>query len=531
MEEREAYLAQVAANAAIAARPEENPYASREDLIAALERAVAAGRFSVAQQIQVLIAMGETERAEVLTAISNSMNTSGTSTTPPPDETIANTRSLNPDWEGVHMSAPEDLSFFYEPLPQRNISVDQAFLEAQMNGRLQLSAEQRRALFAETQSWFNNAPYIPGISPTQGTSIVGRLYLGLLQKLSAAISEQEATQYAFAVQSVTSIPKEKIIAIYRAAKTDAGINMSILGPKLRELFITGNYAHLFEGPQSPEQNTTARVLSAVTDKTVYHDGNVRIRFDIATEGKEVSKIEVYRADGTSPIALGSVSHTFAMVSLNQFAGCEENVQLRIKVYFKDGTRAEGLTGTFFVEKLLPDANQKIVNYLRDTLQPTLEKVSDTEWEAAEEGGGGTCKVWVQTKLMSAVYGNEEGRPTIPANKITTNPDGTKTSIYHEWEDDEDVLKISSYDEDISGNNEIANQFSEALAGDFLQMEIKFSDGSILPHTAVFDRTDANGIWVYDSNWNDPMDGTVRWHHFSWEYLSDILQKMTVYRIK
>ncbi|MDD4319842.1 MAG: M23 family metallopeptidase [Candidatus Peribacteraceae bacterium] len=198
------------------------------------------------------------------------------------------------------------------------------------------------AVYLEAQHWYQLNGELP--DPAWKTevhtdSLVGRFFLGLAQQLQRAHTAGDMTQMqilAEKAQLLTDIPAEKILAHF-------------LDKKLGKLFQEGNYGDIFYN-QTDAAPMSTQILSAIPNKTLYHNEDIRIRFDVIPNGKELAYVQVYRADQAPPPASSGngvldeavLSHAsnqlFVTVPLSKFTpGMSESVTLLVRAYFRDGT--------------------------------------------------------------------------------------------------------------------------------------------------------------------------------------------------
>ena len=184
------------------------------------------------------------------------------------------------------------------------------------------------------------------------------------------------------------------------------------------------------------------------------------------------------------------------------------------------------TVTILSHERLPTPNNQIINYLHSQIQPILIQISDHEWKSTDIGAGDTCKKWVSMIVIPNAFADSTYHPIIPKNDLNT---------YSEWILDEgsDVLKYDQF-KPTENEPDLVNKliifFKNALPGDIIQSEIKTGSGN-MPHTFIVDSMTNQGLWVFDSNWSNDLDGTVRYHLFPYEKLASMGIEYTIYRVK
>jgi peptidoglycan hydrolase CwlO-like protein len=295
------------------------------------------------------------------------------------------------------------------------------------------------------------------------------------------------------------------------------------------------WSHLFiTTPDSSESR-------AGTDRTVYDGGSVRVTWDLPADHPEILQVRLYFINNAltghqaseAPLASPGANDHFANIPVSAFGQCGENFAVKVAVWFKNGTTFGMTTEGFSVTEIgidknalenLPEPNRKIVEYLRGVVLPTLIEKSPTE-QVAMEPVGVECKVWVQINLMNEVFVGSK-IPEIPKTDITA---------YYKWlltgADDEDVITVKSviHNPDSFDLNSDVKLFSETvLPGDIIQVSMRYSDGTIGPHTFVVDKMDESGVWIFDANWQ--RDLKIMYHYIPFESVSKFIA-YSVYRIK
>ncbi len=198
-----------------------------------------------------------------------------------------------------------------------------------------------RAVFTEVTEWYDsgNAGLLSTLHIRRDT-LVGQIMFGAANRLW-----QEQTAYgqwyaATALEIVTSIPAQKIVAA-RAAATTAQDFVA----RFEALLGEAQYGHLLA---SPVAALTPRIFAASTDRSPEHpytDTDIRIRFDVALAGKDLTKVEVY--DGDRKLAT-TTSATFVTVPLSDIGRSSSFLTLTLRVTLDDGTTLERQTTPFAV---------------------------------------------------------------------------------------------------------------------------------------------------------------------------------------
>ena len=79
---------------------------------------------------------------------------------------------------------------------------------------------------------------------------------------------------------------------------------------------------------------------------------------------------------------------------------------------------------------------------------------------------------------------------------------------------------------------MAENWRNVIVGQIVQMNVRFIDGHIGPHTAVVARKDSSGVYFIDSNWYKTTDpNRVRFHYLSYIDLASVVTAYTVYDIR
>jgi hypothetical protein len=284
------------------------------------------------------------------------------------------------------------------------------------------------ALFQEAMSWYDVNSTMPSMSFTaRHDSLVGKLFLGLIQKLDEQQNDpSEQIRTALLAEAVTDIPAWKIL---KRTRNDWSVNPE--GMQL--LFDQAEYDDLFDQPV--DENTAPTLRYANVDRPTYTEGDVRIRFDVLSEGKTLDYVEVFReGDNTSVVSNrlgGSRNRLFAEIPVSVIGMSGENMHLNLVVHFEDGTTADLLTEVFSV-----DPNHVMQNALTlddMNLVPDYEGHLGSDYEAPE----GTPFLWngpnatvigvlAGTQTEDEPLGNGYGTMAIML-EITLDTDNTFTS--------------------------------------------------------------------------------------------------------
>lgn len=79
---------------------------------------------------------------------------------------------------------------------------------------------------------------------------------------------------------------------------------------------------------------------------------------------------------------------------------------------------------------------------------------------------------------------------------------------------------------------MAESWRNVIIGQIVQMNIRFTDGGVGPHTAIVANKDANGVYFIDSNWyTRDAPNQVRFHYLSYSDLASSVTAYTVYDIR
>jgi len=410
--------------------------------------------------------------------------------------------------------------------------------------RAWVAARGENALYAEAQNWYDPNVATPALSQltVRHDSVVGRIFKGLIQQID--LSGEDASrqlELAAVAEAVTAIPAEKILAALNVQDASA----------MKRLFEDAGYGSIFL-TSSMASNAPAQVLATNVAVVV---GNVRVRFDIVTEGKEIATVKLLNA--TTGEEYGGTRHTtFVEVPLERIAMCSENLQFRVVATFTDDSSktsdpTEGIavdapvSGEILAKRILgaqwdeltqeqrnavSDAldfgdlsatpqNERIINYLVENYLSNGAMTFDSEkmeWrgeayiddpDTDADDLIGECKYWAQMDVIKAATGR-----VLPPN-----------SSNYEWNLDirgETVTPLVTSNSS-SDNLEEAIKL-HATAGDVLQCDM-----GIYGHTMIIGKVDNDGVWVFDSNASE--DKTPRYHKVSFSVLNPS-SDFTIYRV-
>ncbi len=383
--------------------------------------------------------------------------------------------------------------------------------------------------FAEALSWFNpNASILKYFPSLRSDTVMGQIAIGFMDKTEILHDMKKRMRYALAMESVTGIPRSTFLD---APQSNQGKLLNYLG----DLWTKLQYPPLIKS-----KNDTLSFRAQAEKAKYVSDEVVRFSVDAATGGKAIASIELHPDLPVGPeyFLLGqSEGQTYVTVSVAtlQEHNLTGSIILKAKITLSDGTVIEKQTGSVGIAKptkpnlvapkapeTLPEPNRILVNYLRTTVLPTLQKVSETEYKSADIGAGGECKIWVQkTAVPSAFVGTTA--PVIPSN----SPD-----IKAEWKESDDIIVAGKFAQRDMRSLEAVQKFFQntAIAGDMIQMEVQTGTKTI-PHTLIIDSVTKEGIWVFDSNWSMDFDHTVRYHFMAYDSLTNKINETTIYRIK
>jgi hypothetical protein len=237
---------------------------------------------------------------------------------------------------------------------------------------------------------------------------------------------------------------------------------------------------------------------------------------------------------TPPLAVVTKGQFFVDIPLSAFRGLQyDNFVMRVVATTITGQQVTTYTNSFVVKNIPPSAdhlpapNQAVVDYLRNTVLPTLNPVyaedgkTIVEWRSAT-GDGDECKYWIQQTLVPSIF--EESRPSIPNNNANAQ---------YEWYDSsDDITKVASVlnlKDSPDPTKEVKALFTNhVLPGDFVQSQITYLSGDVGPHTFIIDEINNDGLWVFDSNWH--LDKAIGRHFIKYSSIDDAKNKFTIYRI-
>ncbi|HVW66639.1 MAG TPA: hypothetical protein VHA78_02815 [Candidatus Peribacteraceae bacterium] len=398
--------------------------------------------------------------------------------------------------------------------------------------------------FKDVQEWFDPFGSHPDFDVRSDT-IVGKIFLGLLQKLNGTSDLGQQITYSKEVADITDIPWFKIMQVVENS------TISTRASQLMELFSQkAGYNEIFAASNAPGSDPQIFVTN-IYDMTPDGKDCIRVRFDMAaadwTYGHASAYI-MYQGSQYSDVPVGSEidNQLFIRIPIkdinDQMPFSHGPIQIKIAAWFgkEDSQNAQSLqthVGDKSTEitvpvdgamEQLPIPNQEILTYLRNTILPTLQVVSPTEFMATEKSGE-SCKQWAES-IIENVF---NGKITLPGNKYVMDTNGNIQYVYDEWFDSNDVTSLGEFVNSTKSTADVKNYFQNKLSGDVIQMDAILG-AEETPHTAIIDRIDANGVWVYDSNWGLRVSGmddnTVRLHYFTFDHLAQILNSITIYRI-
>ncbi len=132
--------------------------------------------------------------------------------------------------------------------------------------------------------WKVSAPTVITSSAMRTDTPAGRIIVNAANQIRTTTSRYAQLSIAFTVQLLTDIPASRLMEIASAATPAAA------GDVLQKLITDAQYGHLLSGTQR-----NLSVLTAAPDKPAYSmdDNEIRIRFDVATEGRSIRRVEVY----------------------------------------------------------------------------------------------------------------------------------------------------------------------------------------------------------------------------------------------
>lgn len=196
---------------------------------------------------------------------------------------------------------------------------------------MNLAGTSRREMYSQVESWYDaqHSPLIQSLTVRRDT-VAGRLLFGAFNRLF-----QETTAYgqwydALQMEAITDIPASKIMEV---ANTSS--NGQTFVSRALSLVSEAQYSHLLQA--QPTGGAVVGIISATPDlpqDTPYTSGNVRIRFDVATNGQEVlyatAKLSDGRVVGTSASAL------FLDVPVSSLGLTSSSLKLTIQITLSDG---------------------------------------------------------------------------------------------------------------------------------------------------------------------------------------------------
>lgn len=350
-------------------------------------------------------------------------------------------------------------------------------------------------------------------------TVVGRMFLDLLQKMNATNDFGEQVSYSLAVQDITAIPYFKIMkAIESGGPTTRAGN-------LLNLFIEAGYGEIFQGGSA----TSPQVTVVAPDKVHYGTGEtVRVRFDVASVGNifdHAFAYVVYNGQQMSdtPISIELDSRMYARIpvaaiqsQLNFSHDGPISVQLKIAAWFRpdNGVSSQPMLTAGGVSKPievppqylnmnilnfsdldgLPE-NQKLVNsiiqdyFMSSDPNKKPEYISAIEWRAAIHGTGDRqCKPWLDDVFVKNATGID-----LPLNDPNDLSKWVEDTTGH-------IQKVVT--SDTGTNFQTAVQNNDVKSGDIVQMRGSFAPSG---HTALIGKIQSDGVWLFDTNFGTQSD--------------------------
>ncbi len=143
--------------------------------------------------------------------------------------------------------------------------------------------------------------------------------------------------------------------------------------------------------------------------------------------------------------------------------------------------------------------------------------NDDETTAIDESDLGECKYWVQKLVIEPALGI-----LIPNNNVPKNADGTSDyTKQYMWENLKNVQQVVPTNFDLDFQSAFQNYSIEA--GDIIQVS---GDNWHGQHTMIIGKIENDGIWVFDSNYQEK---TPMYHRISFSKL-DENTGFTIYRV-
>ncbi|MEK6704560.1 MAG: hypothetical protein AABZ06_02120, partial [Bdellovibrionota bacterium] len=129
-----------------------------------------------------------------------------------------------------------------------------------------------------------------------------------------------------------------------------------------------------------------------------------------------------------------------------------------------------------------------------------------------DGDLGQCKLWLQQRVVNN------------ALSFSLPPNSTSENAYS-WDESVHIQQQASWNNG-SIHEAIINPELDIEAGDMIQMAN--SDGSLVQHSLVIGRIEADGIWIIDSNYVEAK--TPGYHKLSFDTL-DQYDRYSIYRAR
>jgi len=534
VQQHEANVEQIAAQAVIAAR-EGSSIASRADLLAAIDRAVAAGRITIAQRAQMVLAMNG---VETIVAVAEKVATAGVSDGGTVGGVI------------VHRSTEEE---------QKNM------FHSAMGW---MTADGQRQL------------HDLGIDVRTDT-LAGKLFVGLFQQLSTNADFSQNLAVSNTVAKVTDMKTEDILRTAWITSQERRTPKAI-AEELHALFHRGQYRNIFNA----QENGPVSVQLAAANKPNYTDADsfVRIRFDVNSQNYHHANAYLVIDGVKNPAALTLELHDtlfidIPMVAITSKLGSRTSAHVQVVIQLmtmdnvaltfengggkvSDGFIVESTGLRAIVSKdgdpltesqrqqvqealdmgdisKLPETNrliiEKLLNSYIQTGELKYDMYSDSgvsfELESSKIHDGGQCKSWVQGTILESILGEKVARNDLE------NPG--------HWLEDT-TGKVTEIARSDTGG--LGSAIQSAMSGDIVQMQYNETI-----HTMIIGKITEDGVWVFDSNWANskfltdnngdfildidgnkillPPDETVRYHLFSFDDLNKFVSSFSIYHLR
>lgn len=208
-------------------------------------------------------------------------------------------------------------------------------------------------IYTEAMKWYNPQRSVLSTAlPIRQDTIVGKMMAGAADRIWMEQNMEKKYEIIQMVHRLTDIPVQRLIDD-RNHSTDATAYAS----KMMNLLQDAQYSDVLESA-APRPNPA--FLTAKPDLPSYNGNrDVRIRFDIATAGKEFQRVVAY-IDGMQ--VTGARNTAFINIPMTSFHQSRSNVQVQLRAFFADGSTADTWSDSFDVAPTsIPVINGEILH--------------------------------------------------------------------------------------------------------------------------------------------------------------------------